>query len=306
MSGAVETICCFLFVWAFAGASLLMFRWYAGTRLASIDADLSMLPRDARSLVAGVLRSMFFLGELAPQPAEKALPSRSKLLAAGYRQPQAATVFAGIKVAAAVSSSLLLGWCGLLVREDLFAAGMLAICGAGIGHLLPDRILDGKVRERAYQIERALPAALDLMVLSVEAGQSLDNAISETARELRDLYPELSSEFSQAQLELRAGRSRSEVIFDLGQRTASQELKKLSTVLLDSDRFGSSLGPALRTHARYLRSRRMHAAQEQARKLGVKLIFPVFFLIMPTVFVVTLGPAILQLKDALAGFIGDV
>ncbi|MGC4051709.1 MAG: type II secretion system F family protein [Paludibaculum sp.] len=126
----------------------------------------------------------------------------------------------------------------------------------------------------------------------------------ETSRELRGIYPELSSEFAQVQVELRAGRSRSEVLYSLGQRTNSMELRKLSTVLIDSDRFGTSLGPALRNHARYLRTRRRHKAQESARKLSVKLIFPVFFLIMPAVFVITLGPAVLTFYEAIGPTLG--
>jgi len=102
------------------------------------------------------------------------------------------------------------------------------------------------------------------------------------------------------QVELRAGRSRTEVLYNLGQRTRSQEIKKLSTVLIDSDRFGTSLGPALRTHARYLRTRRRYESQEAARKLSVKLIFPVFFLIMPSVFIITVGPAVLTFYEAIA------
>jgi tight adherence protein C len=139
-------------------------------------------------------------------------------------------------------------------------------------------------------------------VLSVEAGQSLDVALAETSRELRLVHPELASEFGQVQLEMRAGRGRAEVLAELGRRTGSAELKKLAVVLIDSDRFGTSLAPALRTHAKYLRTRRRQMAQEAARKLGVKLIFPVFFLIMPAVFVVTLGPPVLAFLDAMQAF----
>ena len=94
------------------------------------------------------------------------------------------------------------------------------------------------------------------------------------------------------------------MLYSMGQRTSSKEMKKLATVLIDSDRFGTSLEPALRTHSRYLRTRRRHGAQESARKLSVKLIFPVFFLIMPAIFVITLGPAVLSFYEALAPSLG--
>jgi len=121
---------------------------------------------------------------------------------------------------------------------------------------------------------------------------------------LRRVFPDLAAEFWQVQLEMRAGRPRAEALADLGRRSGSEELRKLAAVLLDSDRFGASLAPALRTHGRYLRTRQRQTAQEAARKLTVKLIFPVFFLIMPAVFVVTLGPAALTFSEAMSALFG--
>ena len=141
----------------------------------------------------------------------------------------------------------------------------------------------------------AIPAALDLMVVSVEAGQSINQAILDTSQVLREAHPDLAAELGQVHLELRAGKSRQEALFHLGERNSDVELKKLSSVLIDSDRFGTSLGPTLRTHSKYLRTRMRQQAQESARKVTVKLIFPVFFLIFPSVLLVTLGPAVLQM-----------
>ena len=249
---------------------------------------------------AQLLYNVRMLGEALPNPVQSPQVLRKNLVAAGYRHPSAPVLFYGVKWTAALSLGLLMGWVGLLDREDPSAAVLLSLCGLGFGFLVPDRILESLVARRAERLEQALPAALDLLVLSVEAGQPLDAAIFETSRELRSLFPELSAEFAQVQLELRAGRSRVEVLRDLGHRTSSVELKKLAAVLVDTDRFGTSLAPALRTHARYLRTSRRHTAQEAARKLGVKLIFPVFFLIMPSVFVVTLGPAAIQIYHSLS------
>ena len=306
MTETLLGLCFFLFVMATVGAILLIFRWRAAARLEQglKQGDVAFTSGKANGAWAGLLQSMFVIGELAPGPKVRRDPVRVRLISAGYRSPAAPVIFEGIRVATLVVLALILGWVGLLYQESPLIAIVLAVCGAGFGYLLPDRVLDSHVNRRALHVERALPNALDLMVLSVEAGQSLDSALTDTSRELRNLYPELSNEFAQVQMELRAGRSRTEVLYSMGQRTGSKELRKLATVLIDSDRFGTSLGPALRTHARYLRTRRRHSAQESARKLSVKLIFPVFFLIMPAIFVITLGPALLTFYEALGPSLG--
>ena len=170
----------------------------------------------------------------------------------------------------------------------MFAA---ALCGAGFGFLLPDRLLKARIRGRMDRLRRGIPTALDLLTLSVEAGQGLDLALLETARGLSLTHPDLGRELWQAHLEMRASKARTEVLQRLVERTREPELRKLVGVLIDADRFGASLGPALRTHSKYLRTRLRQQAQASARKVGVKLIFPVFFLIFPSVLLVTLGPA---------------
>jgi tight adherence protein C len=140
------------------------------------------------------------------------------------------------------------------------------------------------------------------MVLALEAGQTIDQAMNDTAVSLRTVYPDLSSEFLFCNLELQAGTGRTEALRRLAGRCGEEEVKKVAAILIDGERFGTSLGPALRTHARFLRTRMRQSAQERARKLSVKLVLPVFFLIFPTVMVVTLGPAYLQLR----GFLGSL
>jgi len=280
----------FVFVMSGVLGALVLFEWRTSSR-----PGMANQPPPQGGIAGGIARALNTIGETFTLPARSDQTIRRELIAAGYRTPEAPDIFHGAKLAVACLLALGLGWVGLLGREDPTIAVLLAVCGAGFGFLLPDRFLDARVASRSLRLERALPSALDLMVLSVEAGQTLDVALLETSRELRSLYPELAGEFTQAQLELRAGRSRAEVLYDLGQRTGSAEVRKLVGILIDTDRFGTSLGPALRTHARYLRTRRRNEAQEAARKLGVKMIFPVFFLIMPSVFVITLGPALLQI-----------
>jgi tight adherence protein C len=175
----------------------------------------------------------------------------------------------------------------------------------GFGYLLPDRVLERMAARRVAQLRRGLPAALDLMVLAVEAGQSLDSSIVEASRGLRATHPDLAAEFTQLHLELRANPSRAEALQNFAIRGRDIELKKFAGLLIDTDRFGTSLGPALRTHARYLRTRFRQTAQERARKVGVKLIFPVFFLIFPSVILVTLGPAVILLFAQMKALLGQ-
>lgn len=269
-----------------------------GRRLEPGPGEIPPLPPSGR-WSARLLEALLHLGVLARSPADEEAGLRARLAAAGFRHPAAPALFQGVRVAAAALVAAILAWASAAAGGGAFRAFAGALCGLGIGMLLPKWGLSALIQSRIQRIHAGLPAALDLMVLSVEAGQSLDAAIAETGRELRGIFPELASEFLQVQLEIRAGRPRAEVLGDLGRRTGSAELRKLAAVLVDSDRFGSSLAPALRTHARYLRTRRRQIAQEAARKLTVKLIFPVFFLIMPAVLVVTLGPAALSFHEAL-------
>jgi tight adherence protein C len=173
------------------------------------------------------------------------------------------------------------------------------VAAAGFGFLLPSRILEYVVHRRMRRLRSALPPCLDLLVLALEAGQPLEQAMQDTAQALRGAFPELSSELVFCSLEIRAGTSRLEALHRLGERSGEDELRRIAAVLVDGERFGTSLGPALRSHAHYLRGRMRQRAQEQARKLTVKLVLPVFFLIFPSVLLVTLGPAYLQLRHFL-------
>ena len=136
----------------------------------------------------------------------------------------------------------------------------------------------------------------------MEAGQGLDASVQETSRGLRKNHPELSDELDILSVELRTATSRVESLRSLAERNGESELSKLAALFIDTDRFGTSLGPALRNHSRYLRIRLRQQAQEAARKVGVKLIFPVFFLIFPSVILITLGPAVMLIHKQLNDF----
>jgi tight adherence protein C len=253
----------------------------------------------ARAFFAQAFRRV---GESVPAAKAPSNFVRNLLMAAGYRYPSAVPVFYGIRSAAALVLTVAAVIFTLLISAGGFSILIAVGCAAGFGFMLPEFVLKRMIAGRRKRIRRAIPAALDLLVLSIESGQSLNQAVVDTSAELRNVHPDLSSEFSQVHLELRAGRSRGEALRELGARNGDPELKKLSSLLVDSDRFGTSLAPALRTHAKYLRTRMRQQAQEAARKVTVKLIFPVFFLIFPSVLLVTLGPAVLHMMKSFADF----
>jgi len=239
------------------------------------------------------------IGENFPASKNEQNPYRIRLAAAGYRWPSALPIFYGIKVGSALFFAGLLGILALLYQHDPSLVPLPMICGLGIGFLLPDRVLSSRVRARAQRLRSAIPPALDLMVLAMEAGQGLDQSIADASRGLKRTHPDLSTEFAQLYMELRTGSSRADAFHALAARNKEPELRKLSNLLIDGDRFGVSIGPALRAHSKHLRTRFRQQAQEKARKVGVKLIFPVFFLIFPSVLLVTLGPACIMLFQQL-------
>jgi tight adherence protein C len=242
------------------------------------------------------------IGENFPGARDDSNPYRKRLAMAGYGWPSALAIFYGIKCASAFFFAGIFGIITVLYRGDPSLTPLPMLCGLGIGFLMPDRILASRVRARAQRLRSGLPPALDLMVLGLEAGQSLDQSIADASRSLKRTHPDLSAELAQLFLELKTG-NRADSFRNFGARSKEPELRKLANLLVDSDRFGASVGPALRSHARYLRTRFRQQAQERARKVGVKLIFPVFFLIFPSVLLVTLGPACMlmyqQLKNLL-------
>ena len=157
--------------------------------------------------------------------------------------------------------------------------------------------MDGFTFLRA--LRRALPDALDLLVVCVEAGLGLDQALQNVTSELAGAHKEICDELTLMLLEMRAGKRRNDALKSLGERTQEPELRRLVTTLTQSDRFGTSLGDALRAHSEFMRVRRRQDAEEKAAKVGVKLVFPIFFFILPSMLVVSIGPGLLQLINGL-------
>jgi len=246
------------------------------------------------------LESLKNLGALIPKRSQHVDHYRQLLSRAGHRHPDALTTFFGIKAASIMVCACLLALISLIATGDTTGMVMAIMAGAGIGHLLPDRILRATHARRDRYLRNSLPIALELMILGLEAGQGLDAVISETARELDASHPELAEEFNLVLMEMLASRSRQEALRALVDRNTEPEVKRIAQVLIDGDRFGTGLATALRNQLRFLRTRMRQSAQEQARKVSVKLVFPIFFLIFPAILLVTLGPAVILVFKALS------
>jgi tight adherence protein C len=221
------------------------------------------------------------------------------LIRAGYRRAYAVRLVFGAKVILALVFPLL-AW--LVVFETKAAADMrvMAIVGSAIlGYSAPGCFVTFKARRRQKRIRRGLPDALDLLVICVESGLGLDQAIMQAAKELELAHADISREFAMVNRELKTGTRRADALRNLAERTAVEELKKLVAVLIQADRFGTGIAQSLRTHADYMRVQARQVAEEKAAKVGVKLVFPIFFCILPTLFVVTVGPMAVRMTREL-------
>ena len=234
------------------------------------------------------------LGQHAPVSPEDAKTTRRALMAAGYRSESAVALLYGIKLLLAVILAIL----SIVFRDSITVNPVLRIVlpiAATVGgYWMPGFMLERMVSKRQERLRLSLPDGLDLMVVSVEAGLGLDQALQNVGRELSASHPDLSDELSLVTLEMRAGKRRAEALRNLAQRTGESEIRKLTSTLIQSDRFGTSMAEALRTHSEFMRTRRRQEAEERAAKVGVKLVFPIFFFILPSILVVAAGPGILQ------------
>ncbi|MCS6951569.1 MAG: type II secretion system F family protein [Bryobacterales bacterium] len=240
------------------------------------------------------------LGAVVPTPAKEAGRLERRLLRAGYRTPGAARVVNGARVLLAV----LLPGAVYLAMQTLAPGSenlpVFVLAAAVMGYAAPGAWVDWRAKRRQHRIRRGLPDALDLLVICVESGLGLDQAIMQAAKEMEIAHRDISEEFALVGVEMKAGVRRADALRHLGERSGVDELKKLVAVLIQADRFGTSVAQSLRTHADFLRVQMRQKAEEQAAKLGVKLVFPIFFCILPTLFVVTVGPmAVRILREVL-------
>ena len=219
---------------------------------------------------------------------------RHDLIAAGFRNENAVWIYFGLRALTVIA---LLGL-ALIFRNSVTSNPILSIVfpiAAGVaGWFGPSFFLDYMVSARQQRIREGLPDTLDLIVVCVEAGLALDQAMQHVSRELMDVHPDISREVELVNLEIRGGKRRAEALRGLADRTGEPELSKLVAVMIQTDRFGTSIADSLRTHSDFMRVRRRQEAEERAAKVGVKLVFPIFFLILPAMLIVVAGPGLLQ------------
>ena len=233
----------------------------------------------------------------ALDPLSRALPlspanvsqTRLWLIQAGYRSPQHVTIYRGLRVLFAA-----IGFVSVFLFTG-FNSPLLLVGLTGFGFFIPRFLLKRKLKERQRRIRLGLPDGLDLTVICVEAGLSLDQAMMRVGQDLSTAHPELSAEFHLFDLETRAGKPRVEALRNLAERTGVDDIRSLVGTLIQTDRFGTSVAQALRVHSDSLRTERRQRAEEQAAKTTVKMIIPLVLFVMPSLIFVTVGPAVIQL-----------
>jgi len=229
------------------------------------------------------------VGKLLPTSTKQLSHTRRLMVRAGYRRQEAVTAMFGAKIL------LPAGLLSFVYFTNIYTySPTLILVGAGlVGFLLPELWLTWRVRRRQHILRLALPDVLDLLVICVEAGLGLDQAILRVSQELKIAHPELTEELQLVNLEMRAGKTRLEALRELASRTGVDDIKALVAMLIQTDRFGTSVARSLRVHSDSLRIKRRQRAEEMAAKATVKMVPPLVFFIFPALFIVILGPAVI-------------
>ncbi len=273
-----------------------------GRDLAAQDAQSAGV--SAQALKAGLAQSLTRLGEyFAPKKAEEASALRLELIRAGYRKNSAHTTFWGVKIGLALigmGAAVMLHATAMAQAQGQLVA-LVYLSFPGLGLYLPNMWLRRAGEARRKAIRNALPDALDLLVVCVEAGMGLDQAVYRVSQELREGYPVMSDEFRQLNLELRAGKSRRDALKNLAWRIGIDDVNSLTALLIQSDLFGTSIAQTLRVYADAMRTKRFQLAEEIAAKLPVKMLLPLIFFILPPLFLVIMGPGVIRLAGILGG-----
>ncbi len=246
------------------------------------------------------------LGNLVPASPKDVTIMQRRLIRAGIRNPNALRILYGSKVALGIALPLITAVLISSSTTDSSNKFMAVLVAAAAGFFGPNEYVRMAAKRRQKEINRGLPNGLDLMVVCVESGLGLDQAILQVSKELEHAHPEISEEFGLVNLELKAGKRRVEALRNLAERSAAEDLKKLVAVLIQADRFGTGVAQSLRQHADYMRIQARQIAEEKAAKLGVKLIFPIFFCILPSLFVVTVGPVAMKIMRELVPMMNSI
>jgi len=290
-------------VLAFVFASLLIWAGamvFSSGNAATIERRLVDLTgtrskeRDEEGGYERVVETLKRIGNAVPHMPSEMGKLQTKLVRAGYRGHEAVAVFFGIRLGVAVL--FFAAFATPLFMRPNFGYALVA---CGVGYLLSSMALGRMAKKRQHLIRCGLADALDLLVVSVEAGLGLDQAIQRVGEEIAFAHLDLSNELRLVNLELRAGKGRTDALRGLADRTGVDDLASLVAMLVQTDRFGTSVAQSLRVFADTMRTKRRQRAEEAAAKTGVKMVFPLVFCIFPAIWVVTIGPAAIKFVEVL-------
>ena len=245
------------------------------------------------------------INRLVPPSAADAKKLQRQLMQAGYRSPHSPAIYRALQLLSMVVLPGLIYLLWIFLARPLSGATIPALFAFAAGFLLPRFILNRLIASRQLRITWGLADALDLMVITMEAGLGLNAAMLKVCEELKDVHPDISKEFELANLEIRVGRERSEALRNLADRTGVEDLNSLVGMLIQADRFGTSIARAVRVYSDSLRTKRRQRAEQAAQKAAFKLLLPLGALLFPTMFIVILGPALLNISDMLSGGVAN-
>jgi tight adherence protein C len=288
---------CAIFILIVSGGLLIFYRETVQQRISDAinpsarQRTMKTRIEDTRVMLGGVVGRV---EKFVPRSESEVSIVQKRLIMAGFREEVAVKYFYASKVIGPLSLCLIVLLSGLAKDNPFF---IYVVC-LGVGYLVPDFWLGRMIKKRQAQIRKGLPDVLDMLIICVEAGLSLDQATARTAEELRHAQPELSDELGIVALEQRAGSVRADAWKHLSERTGVDTVRNLVTTLIQSEQFGTSIGKTLRVHSDTLRTKRVQEIEEKAAKLPIKLIFPLVFFIFPPLFLVTLGPAAIIMAES--------
>lgn len=284
----------------------LLFRPVSATAQRLHELDDPRHAAVAQSIEANTMESLAArltepINRLVPPSAADANKLHRQLMQAGYRSPSSPGVYRVTQLGLMIVLPLLLVVTWSMLGRPLNGALIPALLAFGIGFILPRFMLNRMIANRKLKIAWGLADALDLMVITMEAGLGLNAAMLRVCDELKTVHPDISKEFELANLEIRVGRERSEALRNLADRTGVEDLNSLVAMLIQADRFGTSIARAVRVYSDSLRTKRRQRAEQAAQKAAFKLLLPLGALLFPTMFIIILGPALLNISDMLGG-----
>jgi tight adherence protein C len=239
------------------------------------------------------------LRRLAPPSAAEAHKVQKRLMNAGYRSESGPVIYRGLQLLSLVFFPGAVAFGCAVFGRPLNSAVVWIAAAVGVGAYLPSFVLARMISRRQLRLRWGLADALDLMVVSIEAGLGLNAALVRVGEELREVHPDISEEFEMCNLEIRVGRDRDEALRNLSERAGIDDLKSLVAMLIQADRFGTSIARAVRVYADSMRTKRRQRAEQAAQKAAVKLLLPLALFLFPTLFIIILGPAALNITDTL-------